>query len=156
MRRSEARMNSCISQLRCVSADRFADQQQRLVDLPVQRLQKLLDLLAGDGAFIETEVEIVERQPSRSRQHLPAEVVLLHGRVNAESPGAAAMRPLAYARLVDEDDRAPLFLGFFLAAGKVRRRHWRMLSSLRSRARPTGRCGLQPSRTRIFQTCPGW
>ena len=40
--------------------------------------------------------------------------------------------------------------------GQVWRFQRRIWSSLRWRARPTGRGGLQPSRTRIFQTCPGW
>ena len=44
------------------------DQQQRPVDLPLQRLQKLHDLLAGDGAFIETEV--VPAQPVDATQAL--------------------------------------------------------------------------------------
>ena len=36
------------------------------------------------------------------------------------------------------------------------RRQLRIASSLRSRALPTGRCGLQPSPRRIFQTWPSW
>ena len=138
MRPWEARRNSCTSQLRCAGS-RYPDQQQRPVNVSLQRLQEFHHLLAGDSAFVETEVEIVERQPGHRRRD---EVVLQHGRLPAGRPGAAAVRPLAYARLVDEDDRAPLFLGFFLAAGSCATPPLGMLSSLRSRARPTGRCGL--------------
>ena len=46
--------------------------------------------------------------------------------------------------------------GFFLMAGQVLRFQVRIASSLRSRALPTGRCGLQWSARRIFQTWPLW
>ena len=36
-------------------------------------------------------------------------------------------------------------VGFFFRPGQVLRRQLRIASSLRSRALPTGRCGLQPS-----------
>jgi hypothetical protein len=54
------------------------------------------------------------------------------------------MGTLAQSTFVDEDDRAALFCGFFLMLGQVLRFHWSMASSLRSSARPAGRCGLQP------------
>ena len=62
------------------------------------------------------------------------------------------MRPLTQSAFVDEDDRAPLFLGFFLRVGQVFFFHLRIASSLRSRALPTGRCGLQFSARSSFQT----
>ena len=55
------------------------------------------------------------------------------------------MRLLTQSAFVDEDDRTFFFAGFFLMAGQVLRCQPRMASSLRSRALPTGRCGLQPS-----------
>ena len=62
------------------------------------------------------------------------------------------MRLLAQPAFVDEDDRAPFAARFFLMAGQVRLFHARIARSFRSRARPVGRWGLQPSPTRIFQT----
>jgi hypothetical protein len=47
------------------------------------------------------------------------------------------MRPLAYPAFIDEDDRAPFFLGFFFISGQRTRRQRRISSSFRSRARPT-------------------
>jgi hypothetical protein len=54
----------------------------------------------------------------------------------------ALVRALTQTAFVDEDDRAAFFLGFFLMAGQVLRFHSTMASSLRSSARPAGRCGL--------------
>ena len=64
------------------------------------------------------------------------------------------MRPLAQSALVDEDEDAPLAERFFLMAGHTFFFQCWICSSLRSRARPTGRCGLHPKSTRIFQTWP--
>ena len=46
--------------------------------------------------------------------------------------------------------------GRILQVGHVFRFHWWMAFSSRSRARPTGRCGLQFSCRKTFQTCPAW
>ena len=42
-----------------------------------------------------------------------ADKVLEHGGLPARRPGPAAVWSLAYSALVDEDDRAALFAGFF-------------------------------------------
>ena len=47
-------------------------------------------------------------------------------------------------------------LDFFLMRVQVLRFQLRISSSLRSRAFPTGRCGLHSSARRIFQTWPSW
>ena len=66
------------------------------------------------------------------------------------------MRPLAQSAFVEEDDRAPFPTRFFLMVGHVFFFQVRIASSLRSRARPVGRCGLHPSPINIFHTCPAW
>ena len=62
------------------------------------------------------------------------------------------MGSLTQSALVDEDDRAALLAGFFLMAGHFFRFQSRICDSLRSRALPVGRWGLQRRDTRIFQT----
>src|ERR1700693_845169 len=106
----------------------------------------------ANRAGIDLKVEIPERNSSDDRECLPIEVILQHRRLPAPRPGTAAMRPLAQSALVEEDDRAPLFLGFFLMSGQVVFFHTRSASSSRSSARPTGRWQLQPSDTKIFHT----
>lgn len=80
------------------------------------------------------------------------EVVLEHGRLTAGSPGAATMGPLAQPAFVDEDDRTPFLLGFFLMAGQRFLFHSSIVASSRSSARPAGRCTLQFNCRRIFHT----
>ena len=60
------------------------------------------------------------------------------------------MRLLTQSAFVDEDERTAFVLGFFLMRVQVLRFQVRICSSLRSRAFPTGRCGLQSSARRIF------
>ena len=130
------------------------DDQQRAVNVTDQSLQKVDDFELADRAGIEPKVKIAQRQPGRNRKLFPVEVELQQRRLPARRPGAAAMRLLAQSAFVDEDDRAALFAGFFLMAGHLWRFHSRMPCSLRSRAWPTGRCGLQPSARGIFHTWP--
>ena len=120
---------------------------------PINRFE-VDDFQLADGAGIEPEVEIAQRHPGRNRKFLPIEVEFEHWCFAAGRPVAATMRLLTQSAFVDKDDRAALFLGFFLMAGQLLRFQLRMASSLRSRALPTGRCGLQLSVRRIFQTWP--
>ncbi len=126
--------------------------EQRTLNVTHQRLEEVDHLGTADGVGIEPEVEVVEGDSGRCRELLPVEVELPYGRLPTRRPSAAAMRPLAQSAFVEEDDRAPLFAGFFLMPGQVVRFHRRIASSLRSRALPTGRCGLQLRARRSFQT----
>lgn len=80
----------------------------------------------------------MESDPRRCREGFLVEVVLQNGSLAVPRPGAHPVRPLAYSALVDEDNRAPLGLGFFKMAGPSSPRLRPMPSSFRSRARPTG------------------
>jgi len=104
-----------------------------------QSLKEINDLRGFDAAFVQSEIKVIEGDPRRRREGFPIEVVLQNGSLAARRPSAYPVRPLAYSAFVDEDDGAAFFLGFFLRAGHFTRRHWRMASSFRSRARPTGR-----------------
>ena len=79
-----------------------------------------------------------------------------HGRLPLWRPCATAVRPLAQSACVDEDDRAPLGLGFFLISGhRFCFQHW-IAASSRSRARPVGRWHPHPICRRMRRACPGW
>ena len=132
------------------------DQKQRLANALHERLQKIDDLRTLDRTSVQPEIETQERESSNRRQTLPVEIELENGGLPAGRPRATPMRPLAQSAFVDEDDRAPFSARFFLIAGQFFLFQRRISSSLRSRARPVGRCGLQPRLTRIFQTCPLW
>ena len=97
------------------------DDQQRPVDVADQSLQEVDDLQLADRTAIEPEVKVAQRQPGRHRKLLPVEVELQQRCLAARRPGATAMRLLTQSAFVDEDDRAALFLGFFLVAGQVLR-----------------------------------
>jgi hypothetical protein len=102
--------------------------------------------------------------PAETRGHLlrflsggrpfPVEAVLQDRGLAARRPGAHPMRPLAQPALVGKQQRAGHFQGFFLRRGQIFFFQWAICFSLRSRARPVGRCGLQPKRTKIFQMWP--
>ena len=132
------------------------DDQQRTVNVANESLQEIDDLGTLNGTRIEPEIETPKRQAGHRGQDVPVEIVLQHRRLAARRPRSAAVWPLTYSALVDEDDRAALLAGFFFMAGHCFLRQFRISSSLRSRARPVGRCGLQPSDTSSFQTCPSW
>ena len=141
--------------LAAMGGEPIPDEQQRSGNVTEQRLKKVDYLGALDAAFVQPKIEVIERDSRRRREGLPIEVVLQNGSLAAWRPGAHPVRPLAYPAFVDEDDRAPFFLGFFLMAGHSTCRQRRMASSFRSRARPTGRWQLQPRSSRIFHTWPG-
>jgi hypothetical protein len=90
-------------------------------------------------------------EPGSDRQTLPIKVVLQNGCLFTGCPGATTMRSLAQSAFVDEDQDTPLPERFFFSAGHTFFFQCRICSSLRSRARPSGRCGLQPRPT-TFKT----
>ena len=126
--------------------------QQRLTKVTHQGRKKIHDLFFLDGTGIDAKVEIPQSEPRSYRESLPIEVVLQDGGLSARCPGTATMRSLTQSAFVDEDEDAPLPARFFFSAGHTFFFQLRICSSLRSRARPSGRCGLQPRATRIFQT----
>ena len=130
------------------------DHQQRCLDISQQVSKKENRLLLADRLFEDLEIEVPDGHPGGNRYRLPIEVVLEHRSLAPGCPGATTMGTLTQPTFVDEDDRAPFFCGFFLMPGQVLRFQWWMASSLRSSARPAGRCGLQFSCRNSFQTCP--
>src|ERR1700739_1736073 len=130
--------------------------QQRLVQVTHQGLQKVHDLFFLDGPGIDTKVKVPPGEAGCDRQTLPIEVVLQDGGLPTRSPSATTMRSLTQSAFVDEDKEALLSARFFFSPGHTVFFHWRTCSWSRSRARPSGRCGLQPRPTRIFQTWPSW
>lgn len=89
------------------------DDQQRLLDLALERAKKFDDLLGTNGAGKEPEIELRERQTRNGRELLPGKAVLKNRRLAAQAPGASDAGPFAQSRFVDEDDGTVLSLGFF-------------------------------------------
>jgi hypothetical protein len=130
------------------------DDQQRRSD-PIHEMGKEYNDFFFGHSFIEKlEIEVPQGHASGYGNGLPIEVVLQNRSLSLRCPGAAAVGPLAQPAFVDENDRAAFFFGFFLMAGHVFRFHSSMASSLRSSARPIGRCGLHFNWRRSFQTWP--
>jgi hypothetical protein len=128
-----------------VNAGTVPDNQQPPRQMTQQMTQKLDHLGAANPAVEELKVEIAHCQTSHHRERFPIEVVLKHRRAAPGSPGADAVRLLAQAALVDENDQPPFAERFFLMSGQRSRFQRRIACSSRSSARPTGRWQLQPS-----------
>ncbi len=128
--------------------------QQGQAQVAHQGLQKVQHLLLLYRTRVDPKVELPHGEPRRDRQALPIKVVLQDGRLSSRRPGATTMRSLAQTAFVDEDQDAPFPERFFFRAGNPFFFQCWTCSSLRSRARPIGRCGLQPRPTSSFQTWP--
>ncbi len=121
-----------------------------------QMAQEVGDFRAPNSAAIEPEVEVPPGDPGRSRQHLPAEVILQDRSLSARSPSPHPMWAFAQSTLVDEDDGSPLPERFFLSCGRRYFFQYRIARSSRSSARPAGRWQLQLSLRRMRQTWSSW
>jgi hypothetical protein len=128
--------------------------QQRGLEVAEEVGQEDNRLLLADRFLENLKIEVPQGHPGSHRDGLPIEVVLQYGSLPTRRPGTAPMGTLAQPAFVDEDDGAPFFCGFFLIPGQVLRFQWPIASSLRSSARPAGRCGLQFSCRNSFHTCP--
>ena len=139
-----------------MSLGAIPDYQQSARQMTQQMGKEVHHLRGADGSLVELEIEVPPRDAGDGREHLPVEMILQHWGLSARGPGAHPMGPLAQPALVDEDDGAPLFAGFFLISGQRFCFHSRIFSSSRSSARPTGRWQLQPNCRRMRQACEAW
>ena len=73
-----------------------------------------------------------------NRQAIMAIPHLMYGRVTRQSPRPTTGGLQHEATLIYQGDGRPLVPGFFLIRGHSTKRHWRMASSSRSRARCSG------------------
>lgn len=112
--------------------------------MTLQVFQEVNHLLGLDRTGIEAEVKVPPRQPRDGGELLPVEVELQNRRLAFGTPCAHPVRLLAQSALVDKEESAPFFFGFFLMRGHSTRFQRVISSSLRSRARPVGRWQLQP------------
>lgn len=128
-----------VDQSTAMAGQPVPDQQYRPVDLFPEVLEEIENFLFAHRSFIQTKVELPQRNAGGDGQVVPVELVLQDGRNAPLGPGADSVRPLAETALVYEDDDWALFLGFFLSTGQIFSFQSRMANSLRSRARPTGR-----------------
>lgn len=135
-----------------VASQAVPDDQQLAGKVPLKMAQELDHLGCADRTAEQAEVEIPPRDPGYGRQRLPIEVKLQHRGLSLWRPSTTTVGPLAQSTFVDEDDRTPLFRGVFFRTGQRRRFQRRIASSSRSKARPAGRCTLQPSCRRMRHT----
>jgi hypothetical protein len=147
--------NELLCFLAAVGRQPIPNQQDVAIDITKQVLEELDDLLGLDGVFENLKVEVPGRDASDDRKGFPIEVELQNRRLPSRRPRSSAMRPLAQTTFVDKDDRAALFLSFFLISGQRLRCQSSIRASLRSKARPTGCWTLQFNCRRMRQTCPG-
>src|SRR2546429_501170 len=132
-------------QPRAVRLQSIPHNQQLAADGRLQGLEELDDLRALDRAGEEAEVETPEAHPGNRRELLPREAVLQNGCLAFRGPGACAAGSFGQTRLVDEDDYSALPRRDFFNAGHLFFFQVAIAASSRSRARPLGRCTLQPS-----------
>src|SRR5664279_114215 len=128
-------------------------QQQRLLQMCLERLEEVDNLLLLDAAFVQSEQAVCTRQTSDDRHVIPVEVKLNDGCLPFGCPGTNSGGTFADTGLVDKDDYTAFPLGFFLRAGQVLRFQARTASSLRSMARFSGFCGLKPIEPSSRQIC---
>lgn len=128
------------------------DDQKLPRDMTLQVFEELHDLGALDGALVDLKQTAPQSQRSNDREALPIEGLLKHGGLAHWRPGPGSGGARAQARLVNENDGAPLALGFFLMFGHSTRFQREIFFSLRSIARRVGRWQLKPSAPSNFHT----
>jgi hypothetical protein len=115
------------------------DDEQFAFDVTLEVFQEIDHLLGLDRTRVEAKVKVPPRQSGDGRELLPVEVELQDRGLALGAPSAHPVRLLAQAALVDKEEGAPFFFGFFLMRGHFTRFQRAISSSLRSRARPMGR-----------------
>ena len=120
------------------------DDEQFAFDVTLEVFQEIDHLLGLDRTGVEAKVKVPPRQTGDGRELLPVEVELQDRSLAFGTPCAYPVRLLAQAALVDKEEGAPFFFGFFLMRGHSTRFQREISSSLRSRALPVGRWQLQP------------
>ncbi len=140
-------------------ANRYATVDRAVVPDHDHRAAQMAEQIAEEGAYLrvldvlgrEQEVETAvpatrtHRQPRDDRDPLAPLAVTQLRRLPPRCPGAAHGWDQEESRLVDEDDVGAQPRGFFLMPGQVSRFQCSIRSSLRSSARRSGFCTLQPS-----------
>ncbi len=130
--------------------------QKRNQDAPAQGVQVIAYQAASVRlqtiALVQPEQAVAARQSGNHRDVVPVEVKLDDRRLPDRSPSAHPCGPLADTGFVDKYDHSALSPGFFLSLGQVLRFQLRTASSLRSSARFSGFCALNPIAPRMRQT----
>ena len=110
-----------------------------------QRTDKGYHILPVDIMLIPSEINAQPLAPRRqgnggltNRPAIVAIPPLVYGRVTRQSPRPTTGGLQQEAALIHQGDGRPLVPGFFLIRGHSTKRHWRMASSSRSRARCWG------------------
>src|SRR4030065_961564 len=103
-------------QLRPVRLEAIPDNQERLLEVGFECLEKLDDLFLLDAAFVKAKQTKKPGKPCNDRQVLPVEVELDDWRLPLGCPSTHPRRTLAQTRLVHKDEYVALpFCSFFRA-----------------------------------------
>jgi hypothetical protein len=129
---------------RAMRLQAIPDDQQLLANRRLQCFQELNDLRVLDGTGEESEVKAPVTDPDNDREWLPREAVLQDRCLALRGPGAYAAGSFGQTRFVDKNDYSVLLRGDCFRVGQGFCFHVRIAASSRSRARPVGRCTLQP------------
>src|SRR6185437_5426269 len=132
-------------QPRAMRLQAVPDDQQLLADRCLQGLEELDDLGAFDRTGEEAKVESPIAHAGDDRELLPREAVLQDRCLALRGPGTCAAGSFGQTRFVDKDDYSALPRSDFFMAGHRFSFQVRIAASSRSRARPAGRCTLQPN-----------
>jgi hypothetical protein len=89
------------------------DDQQRLLQMGLERLEEFDDFFFLDAALVQPEQAVGAAQASDDRDVVPVEVKLNDGRVPLGGQGAHPRGTLADARFVHKYDQSALSTGFF-------------------------------------------
>lgn len=130
------------------------DHEQVTFDMSHQVFQKNDHLGTPNRARKQLEVEIPPRYASYRRECFPIEVILNNRSLSSRGPRPASMRTLTQSTLINENYSPALSFGVFFNCGHRSFFQRRIISSSRSKARPTGRWQLHPSCRSTHQTCP--
>jgi len=128
---------------------------QMVEQIPEERAHLwVLDVLGGEQE-VEAAAPAVRahREAGDDRDALAPLAVAQQGGLTPRRPGPTYARDQEEARLVDEDEVGPQPRGFFLMCGQTLRFQCSMRSSLRSSARRSGFCTLQPRPCSRRPTC---
>jgi len=135
------------------------DHHHGAAEMAEQIPEKGADLGVLDVLGREEKVEAIaaaagtDREAGDDRDALAPLAVTQEWGLAARRPGATHARDQEEPRLVDEDDVGAQPRGFFLMCGHVSRFQCSILSSLRSSARRSGFCTLQPRLCSSRPTC---
>src|SRR5210317_2095767 len=94
------------NQFRTMRPETIPYDQQGLLEMPVQCLEKGHNLFLLDAALVKAKQAVQPTHSGNNRELLPIEMELNHWRLSPGRPSAHPCGPFAQTRLVDKNDQA--------------------------------------------------